>query len=69
MACTSCSKPKKIIKAWAAALFGRNKAMAKPRLEICKVCPSNILGVCTHCGCPVRAKVRLKEETCPEGKW
>lgn len=24
---------------------------------------------CTGCGCPVNEKSRVKEETCPEGKW
>lgn len=25
--------------------------------------------VCTQCGCPLSAKIRSKNETCPLGKW
>lgn len=25
--------------------------------------------ICTSCGCPLSAKLRSKNESCPEGKW
>lgn len=69
MACLACSAPKKLIKGVGAILFGINKTLAKPRLEICSNCPFNTLGFCEQCGCYIRAKVRLKEESCPIEKW
>jgi len=40
------------------------------RLEICKGCPSfNVMGLCNHCGCFMRAKVKIMSATCPTGNW
>jgi hypothetical protein len=25
--------------------------------------------ICTECGCPLKAKLRSKNESCPAGKW
>lgn len=69
MACLSCSTPKKVIKGISAIITGAYKAIARPRLEICKDCPFNFVGMCQQCGCVIRIKVRVKEETCPIGKW
>jgi hypothetical protein len=39
------------------------------RLEICKKCEHNKLGVCSKCGCILRLKTQWKSTKCPVGKW
>ena len=39
------------------------------RRSLCESCPKMDFGVCTDCGCFLAAKVKLKSEKCPEGKW
>lgn len=39
------------------------------RKEQCGSCSHYDFGVCTSCGCFCAAKVLLKSETCPKGKW
>lgn len=39
------------------------------RQSTCKGCPDRRGAVCGLCGCVLAAKVRLKGETCPVGKW
>ena len=39
------------------------------RRNICESCEHYDFGVCNECGCFCSAKVRLKSEKCPEGKW
>ena len=39
------------------------------RLKICQRCPSNINECCKECGCFIKAKTKVKELSCPYGKW
>jgi hypothetical protein len=41
------------------------------RIAICKSCPQLIKGVnlCRSCGCFAPAKVRIMNESCPQGRW
>lgn len=41
------------------------------RYNICKECPflNDITKTCKECGCFMPAKTKLKEATCPVGKW
>jgi hypothetical protein len=64
------------MKKWAKSGFSKaNKKEFNRRLEICKSCEwwdSEALaktGRCMKCGCSTQAKLRLKTEKCPIGKW
>lgn len=48
-----------------------SKNSPQERLAICKQCKDFdwLLGRCKICGCFVRAKVMLEEESCPVDKW
>lgn len=48
-------------------MLDHNKA--KERMDICKRCPFNKLGICQQCGCIIRAKIYLKNTVCPIQKW
>lgn len=59
-------------------LRGKISPEAQRRLDICNKCPFNNRGVCSHCGCVLKAKVRvdfpldengLTIDGCPENKW
>ena len=39
------------------------------RKKLCESCKHYDFGVCDQCGCFCSAKVRLKSEKCPVGKW
>jgi len=45
--------------------------VAKERLEICYGCEHfiQLSKQCKKCGCFMRLKTKLKEATCPIGKW
>lgn len=45
--------------------------LAQHRYNICQTCPffNAKLFVCDDCGCFLPAKTKLKEATCPQGKW
>jgi hypothetical protein len=45
--------------------------LAKKRMEICKACPHfiSLTTQCKKCGCIMAAKTKLKNATCPIGKW
>ena len=44
--------------------------LAEERWETCKACPYLTITVqCSKCMCLMPAKVKLKNATCPEGKW
>ena len=47
------------------------KALFDDRLKICESneCGMLKLGVCTACGCPVKAKTKVLNEECPENMW
>ena len=43
---------------------------ANARMSICHKCPSfTKIKTCKECGCFMLAKTRLKDATCPLGKW
>lgn len=39
------------------------------RRNLCESCEYYDFGVCDKCSCFCSAKVKLKSEKCPEGKW
>lgn len=43
--------------------------IANDRATICAGCPFSKAGICTKCGCPLKAKTRSIQSKCPEGKW
>ena len=46
--------------------------VATDRLRVCRQCPervSGVIGTCRLCGCVLRAKVTIRAEKCPAGKW
>jgi len=66
----------KSIYRWARAGFLKtSKKQLAQRMEICKGCEFwnssawNGTGKCTKCGCSTWAKLRIKTEKCPIGKW
>ena len=44
-------------------------AIIKERWDICQGCEFHRHWQCTACGCLVSAKIRVKSEKCPLGKW
>ena len=44
---------------------------SEKRLAICESCPSliKLTHQCKECGCFMKLKTKLKEATCPLGKW
>jgi hypothetical protein len=61
---------------WANSGFLKtSKRVIHSRLEICKKCEFwdkkawNGTGKCNKCGCSTWAKIRLRTEKCPIGKW
>jgi hypothetical protein len=47
------------------------EAEANKRLDICKACPEliKLTHQCKRCGCLMNLKTKLKDATCPIGKW
>jgi len=46
------------------------KETSLARYSICKQCPKfTAARRCSECGCFMAAKTKLKEATCPLGKW
>jgi hypothetical protein len=45
--------------------------VANNRIAICRECPEFIKATsqCKQCGCFMKMKVKLKDATCPLGKW
>lgn len=45
--------------------------LAQQRYAICNACPvfNSTIMTCGDCGCFMPAKTKLKEATCPRGKW
>lgn len=45
--------------------------IAKDRLDICKGCPEffSLTNQCKECGCFMVAKTKIKNASCPLGKW
>lgn len=45
------------------------ETLAQARGEICLQCPHRGLIVCGKSGCPLKAKVRAPDATCPDNRW
>jgi hypothetical protein len=45
------------------------ETLAVRRLALCLSCETNVKNICRACGCPVMAKVRSSNESCPKQKW
>ncbi len=45
------------------------EALAQQRSEICLGCPHKKKITCGLCGCPLKAKLRAVDETCPDQRW
>lgn len=45
--------------------------LSASRFTICEQCPSlvKLTNQCRECGCFMKIKVKLKEATCPLGRW
>ena len=63
-----------MVKPW--DLLNPNKPRASEelythRLDICDTCPSliQLTQQCKECGCIMPLKAKLKDATCPLGKW
>lgn len=46
-----------------------SKEIKQQRLEICKSCEHNKVGVCSKCGCVLTLKTQWKATKCPVEKW
>jgi hypothetical protein len=48
-----------------------DEQVSESRLETCLECPEliKVTKQCKQCGCVMTGKVKLKEATCPLGKW
>jgi len=56
----------------AKAEFGIDKASEEviaERKAVCMSCALNDIGRCSKCNCYLYAKIRIKNEKCPENKW
>lgn len=65
---------KNIIEGWYRRLFKPLDEHEKRRLLICESCTDKIKitrreYVCSHCGCPIKSKIRAKNEVCVLNKW
>ncbi len=62
---------KQIFDGWRYLLFPDQavERLALERSEVCGRCPHNTGTKCGKCGCPLRAKIRSPESTCPDGRW
>jgi len=64
---------KNIFIGWYRRLFKPITEEEQKRLDICNQCTDKIkLGkeyICKHCGCPIKSKVRAKDEKCLIEKW
>ena len=45
------------------------EALAKERELVCNVCEHRKKRVCTLCSCPLKAKLRAPNDSCPDNRW
>lgn len=66
-------KIRNIIVGWYNRIFDRNTTLYNKRMEVCKGCTEKVkIGnedVCGICYCPLKSKLRVKEEVCAQGRW
>ena len=76
---------RKIARAWVMLLKHEGDQLVRERINECRSCDKVIISdfviaragrveeakglVCSVCGCPLVAKLRLPDERCPHGKW
>lgn len=67
----SVKKVKEIAAGWYYLLFRKEQIemLALERVAICSSCSHNTGTKCGLCGCPLQAKMRSPDSTCPGGKW
>jgi len=60
-----------IVSGYSKLIMNQNKKLAASRRAVCRVCPNNVLGLCTLCGCLIVAKVRDPAQQCPDtpARW
>lgn len=46
-----------------------DETVEKERLAICEPCEVGVMGICTACGCVIRAKAKLVKGECPLELW
>lgn len=46
-----------------------SREVQQKRFEICRNCGYNDLGVCSACECCIGFKIRLADQSCPDGQW
>lgn len=49
--------------------YSKDEQQMIDRWRICKSCPDLHSGICSHCGCIMKLKVKLSDSSCPIGKW
>lgn len=62
-------RPKRIVEGFTKALTKPNQQFSEQRITTCNQCEFNKAKFCSLCGCFTPAKVKVKEEFCPENKW
>jgi hypothetical protein len=66
-------KGRNIAIGWINMLLGKEKELAEKRIQLCLLCDKKYkVGRtlwCSICKCLIPAKVRIKDEHCPKGKW
>ena len=68
------NKIKHIVLGWYYSLKGINYELLKTRMEICDKCEYKIeltksISICAKCGCILKYKSRIKDESCLLKKW
>ena len=56
---------------WKNLLVKNNHAelLFQQRIDVCNQCEHKTPLTCGHCGCPLAAKLRAVEATCPDNRW
>lgn len=60
---------KHIIRGFYNWIIGKERKIMRKRLKICKKCLQNDDGICSVCGCFLKAKASEPDENCPLNKW
>ena len=62
-------RPKNIAEGWKNVVTGKNKDISENRMSVCDRCEHKSMGACNICGCPLIAKTKVLQESCPLSKW
>ena len=68
---TPVAKISEIFNGWKNVVFPNEEVerTAKVRAAICAQCEYNVKSRCKKCGCPLVAKTRSMQSSCPLKKW